>query len=124
MEIQQIKLDHEFVEKPWGWYKVLIETDKYKVKELLVKPGHLLSYQTHKRRAEHWFIAKGEAYAIIDDKKIELMAGESVDIPVETKHRIGNNSKDDMVFIEVQTGNYFGEDDIIRIEDNYGRENK
>lgn len=114
----------EFCEKPWGWYKVLIKTENYKVKELLVKPGHLLSYQRHKKRAEHWYLAQGKAYAIIDDERLELSVGDSVEIPIGTKHRVGNDSDEDMVFIEVQTGTYFGEDDIERLEDKYGREDK
>lgn len=108
-------------ERPWGWFKILLDTPTYKVKELLVRPGQRLSYQLHHKRHEHWFVVKGDLGAVIDDTEIFFETGDSVDIPVETKHRAFNPSDEDVVFIEVQTGDYFGEDDIVRFEDDYKR---
>lgn len=109
--------------RPWGHYKVLLDTLTYKVKEILVKPKHRLSYQLHHKRSEHWFVVQGEGVITLDDKDIIVKKGEYVDIPVESKHRIANNGNEDLVFIETQTGQYFGEDDIVRFEDDYGRQN-
>jgi mannose-6-phosphate isomerase-like protein (cupin superfamily) len=108
-------------ERPWGWFKILLDTPTYKVKELLVKPRQRLSYQMHHRRSEHWFIVAGEASVTIDDQEKIIKKGEFVDIPVEYKHRVANKGTENMIFIEVQTGDYFGEDDIVRFEDDYGR---
>jgi mannose-6-phosphate isomerase-like protein (cupin superfamily) len=108
-------------ERPWGWFKILLETPHYKVKELLIKPGCRVSYQSHTRRSEHWLIVQGTATVILDDKSLTLEEGMSTDILTGTKHRIGNNGTTDMVFIEVQRGDYFGEDDITRYEDDYNR---
>ncbi|PLX28986.1 mannose-6-phosphate isomerase [Candidatus Parcubacteria bacterium] len=108
--------------RPWGWYKVLLDTPTHKVKEILVKPGNRLSYQLHYKRSEHWYIVSGEAIVTLDDKDITLKKGEYIDIPVEHKHRIANMGDEDVIFVEVQTGEYFGEDDIVRFEDDYGRE--
>ena len=107
--------------RPWGWFKILLDTPTYKVKELLVKPGARLSYQLHHKRSEHWFVVQGVATATINDVEQTLAAGHSVDVPVETKHRIANNGAEDVIFIEVQTGTYFGEDDIVRLSDDYNR---
>ena len=112
-------MDH----RPWGWYKVLLDTPNYKVKEILVKPNSRLSYQFHHKRSEHWYIVQGEATVTLDDKNIVIKKGEYIDIPALSKHRIANNSKEDVIFIETQTGEYFGEDDIVRVEDDYGRSN-
>lgn len=114
-------MEYYIEERPWGWFKILLDTPEYKVKELLVKPGARLSYQLHHKRAEHWFFVKGEATVTINDSEKIVKAGESVDFPVETKHRVANNSSEDVIFIEVQTGTYFGEDDIVRFSDDYGR---
>ncbi|HAT03878.1 MAG TPA: mannose-6-phosphate isomerase [Candidatus Magasanikbacteria bacterium] len=112
----------EFEERPWGWYKVLLDTPTYKVKEILVKPRQRLSYQLHHKRSEHWYVVQGEATMTLNDKEILLKKGEYIDIPVEHKHRVANRGDKDMTFIEVQTGEYFGEDDIVRFEDDYGRQ--
>lgn len=112
-------MTHE--ERPWGHFTILLDASTHKVKELVVRPGHRLSYQRHQHRAEHWFIAQGEAIILIDDEELRLSTGASLDIQAKTKHRIGNAGTKDLVFIEVQTGTYFGEDDIERLSDDYAR---
>ena len=107
--------------RPWGSYYVLSDEPTHKVKRIEVKPNKRLSLQLHKKRTEHWFIVLGQCTVTKGDKEIPLKAGEHVDIPVETAHRVRNDSNELCVFIEVQTGDYFGEDDIIRLEDDYGR---
>jgi mannose-6-phosphate isomerase len=109
-------------DRPWGRWEVLLETPNYKVKRITVKPGKRLSYQMHHHRQEHWYMVAGEAHVVLDGKDIYLKANQAVDIPLNAKHRIGNQGKSDLIFIEIQTGTYFGEDDIVRIEDDFGRE--
>jgi mannose-6-phosphate isomerase-like protein (cupin superfamily) len=112
----------EFSERPWGNYTVLSEdAPDHKVKEIVVHPGQRLSYQRHAQRAEHWFIVSGTAQVTLDGTVTELPAGQSIDIPRQGAHRIANNGDTDLVFIEVQHGTYFGEDDIVRLEDDFGR---
>ncbi len=111
-------------ERPWGLYKVLLDTPDYKVKEILVKPNNRLSYQLHHKRSEHWYVVQGEGIITLDDKEFAIKKGEYTDIPVESKHRVVNIGDDNLIFIETQTGEYFGEDDIERFEDDYGREDK
>ena len=108
-------------ERPWGHYVVLIDEELYKVKKVTVKPDLRLSLQKHKFRDEHWFIVTGEAKITIDDKEVVRKTGECIDIYKNQVHRIQNCGKTDLIFIEVQTGTYFGEDDIIRLEDDYNR---
>ena len=108
-------------ERPWGSFTVLDEGVGYKVKRIEILPGKRLSYQKHARRAEHWFIVQGEAKVTLDGKEIELNAGEYVDIPVGAAHRIENPRELKMIFIEVQRGDYLGEDDIVRLQDDFGR---
>ncbi len=108
--------------RPWGYYVVLADETDHKVKRIVVWPGKRLSLQRHRHRSEHWHVVQGEAIVTLDGEQIPLRAGESVDIPRETAHRIQNPShSQDLVFIEVQRGDYFGEDDIERLEDDYGR---
>lgn len=107
--------------RPWGKYEILSETEKYKVKKVLVNPGHRLSLQRHRRRSEHWVIVNGEAVVTLGDKTIELAEGETVDIGVGEIHRIENKGSVILIFIEVQFGDYFGEDDIERLQDDYAR---
>ena len=114
-------MDYYTEQRPWGWYKILYETEVYKVKEILVRPGGRLSYQSHAKRSEHWLIVRGIATATINDEERSLGTGESLDVAIGVKHRIANESADDMVFIEVQQGTYFGEDDIVRYSDDYNR---
>ena len=108
-------------DRPWGRYEVLQEAASYKVKSIHVSPGKRLSYQRHKFRAEHWFIVAGDAEVTIDGQIRQLSAGESVDFGIGVAHRIANVGSTDVVFVEVQTGTYFGEDDIERLEDDFGR---
>lgn len=108
-------------ERPWGRYFVLQDEFNYKVKRIEVKPGQRLSYQYHNKRSETWIIIEGSALVTINDKSKAYTAGKTVVIPLKAKHRVENKSNSLLVFIEVQTGEYFGEDDIIRINDDYGR---
>jgi len=107
--------------KPWGGYSVLEDLPTHKVKRIWVNPGQRLSYQKHFRRSEHWTILEGKAKVTLDAEEILLSQGESVDIPHEGAHRIENIGDSQLTFIEVQMGDYFGEDDIVRLEDDYGR---
>ena len=107
--------------KPWGGYSVLEDLPTHKVKRIWVNPGQRLSYQKHFRRSEHWIILEGKAKVTLDGEEILLSQGESVDIPHEAAHRIENIGDTQLTFIEVQMGDYFGEDDIVRLEDDYGR---
>lgn len=108
-------------DRPWGNYEVLFETSTHKVKIITVKPGARLSLQRHQKRAEHWFIVSGNALVTVGENKFEKMSNSSVDIEIGQLHRIENIGNSDLVFIEVQTGTYFGEDDIERVEDDFGR---
>jgi mannose-6-phosphate isomerase len=113
----------EYDERPWGSYTVLDDVkDDHKVKRIVVTPGKRLSYQTHKLRAEHWYIVSGVATVVLDGETRELTPGESVDIPIGAAHRCENRGQEPVVFIEVQRGTYFGEDDIVRLEDDFGRQ--
>tara|TARA_B100000963_G_C22582631_1_gene651592 strand:- start:802 stop:1158 length:357 start_codon:yes stop_codon:yes gene_type:complete len=107
--------------RPWGEFFVLQENKSYKIKRIEVKPGHRLSYQYHNRRSEIWVIIQGKGTIILDDRKIKYSKGDSISIPKGMRHRIENNGSEKTIFIEIQTGTYFGEDDIIRIEDDYNR---
>lgn len=107
--------------RPWGFYCVLANEDTYKSKKIVVYTGKRLSLQRHQRRAEHWYILQGQAKVTLNEKHISLTTGHSVDIPRGTLHRIENTGKEDLVFIEIQMGDYFEEDDIERIEDDFGR---
>jgi len=108
-------------DRPWGSYEVLLESSTHKIKTITVKQGARLSLQRHQKRAEHWFIVLGKALVTVGNKKIEMAANSAVDIAIGELHRIENIGSTDLVFIEVQTGTYFGEDDIERIEDDFGR---
>ena len=108
-------------QRPWGSYAVLDDEATFKVKRIEVLPGRRLSYQRHSRRSEHWFIVHGTAIVTLDGEHREVSAGDAVDVPVGTDHRIENASDELVVFVEVQHGDYFGEDDIVRLEDDYGR---
>ena len=112
---------HHTVYRPWGSFSILEDADDCKVKRLVVKPGGVLSLQKHHRRAEHWTVIQGVAKVRIDDREFLLHPNESTYIPVETRHRLENPGAEDVHLIEVQTGGYFGEDDIVRYEDIYGR---
>lgn len=111
----------ERAERPWGAYTVLQSADGYQVKAIVVKPGRRLSYQRHTKRAEHWFIVRGAGEVVLDGTSRAIGAGDSVDVAIGGLHRISNTGDEPLVFIEVQTGTYFGEDDIERLEDDFGR---
>ena len=109
-------------ERPWGSFTVLDDGDYFKVKRIEVLPGKRLSYQRHSRRAEHWFVVRGIAKVTLNGAEILVGAGNAIDIPVETAHRVENpDTVETLVFIETQTGDYFGEDDIVRLDDDFGR---
>lgn len=112
---------HTTVHRPWGSYTVLEDAPDCKVKRLVVRPGHVLSLQMHHRRSEHWTVVRGTAKVRVGDEEKLLHRNQSVYIPMETKHRLENPTDEDIALIEVQCGDYFGEDDIVRYEDRYGR---
>jgi mannose-1-phosphate guanylyltransferase / mannose-6-phosphate isomerase len=112
---------HRKVSRPWGWYDNIDEGENFKVKRIQVNPGASLSLQKHAKRAEHWVVVKGVAEVICNDNKITLNENESTYIPLGHTHRLSNPGKDILEIIEVQSGNYLGEDDIVRFEDTYGR---
>jgi len=107
--------------RPWGFYEILSDTADHKVKRIVVHPGKRLSLQRHRHRSEHWHIVEGEALVTLNEKQLRLNKGDSIDIPRGAVHRIENQTQDDMKFIEVQSGDYFGEDDIERLDDDFGR---
>ena len=112
----------KFDQRPWGNFTVIDEGDGFKVKRIEVLPNKRLSYQKHKRRAEHWFVVRGIAKITLNGVKYLVKKGEAIDISVGTAHRVENPDTEEMlIFIETQTGDYFGEDDIIRLEDDFGR---
>ncbi len=118
-------MSNDIEERPGGSFEILLDEETCKVKKIIVKPGQRLSYQYHKNRNECWVIVQGEATITHDD--FLLVANTTpesniVNIPAGTKHRVENKSNEDLIFIETQTGTYFGEDDIVRIEDDYGRD--
>jgi mannose-6-phosphate isomerase len=108
-------------ERPWGSFTVLGEGEGYKVKRIEVLPGKRLSYQRHAQRAEHWMVVRGTAKVTLDGREILLNTGGVVDIAIGAAHRIENPGDVKMVFIEIQRGSYLGEDDITRLEDDFGR---
>ena len=112
---------HDESQRPWGRYEILQESAIHKTKCIYVQPGKRLSYQRHQKRAEHWFIVSGDARITLNGDVFEMGAGDSIDIEIGELHRIENIGTTDVIFIEVQTGTYFGEEDIERIEDDFGR---
>ena len=108
-------------ERPWGRYFVLQDESNFKIKRIEVEPGQRLSYQYHNKRSETWIVIKGTALVTINNNIKDYKEGETVIIPLKAKHRVENKSNSLLIFIEVQTGSYFGEDDIIRLNDDYGR---
>jgi mannose-6-phosphate isomerase len=120
-EATAINNSPRYDERPWGSFTVLDEGEGYKVKRIEVLPGKRLSYQKHAQRAEHWMVVQGTAKVTLDGNEILLKTGEVVDIPVESAHRIENPGDVKMIFIEIQRGSYLGEDDIVRLQDDFGR---
>jgi mannose-6-phosphate isomerase-like protein (cupin superfamily) len=113
--------DREHDERPWGNYTVLEDAERFKVKEITVLPGKRLSYQSHAHRTEHWFVVSGTATVTLDDVIHRISAGSAIDVGRGAKHRCANEGSEPLVFIEVQHGDSFGEDDIVRYEDDFGR---
>jgi mannose-1-phosphate guanylyltransferase/mannose-6-phosphate isomerase len=113
--------EHVTTYRPWGSYTILEEGERYKIKRVVVNPGERLSLQKHYHRSEHWVVVKGAAKVTIGDKEIFIHENESAYVPKSTLHRLENPGKVPLEIIEVQNGEYVGEDDIVRIEDHYGR---
>ncbi len=120
-ELENVDTAPLFDRRPWGSFTVLDEGDTYKVKRIEVLPGKRLSYQKHARRVEHWMVVAGAGRVTLDDRERVVRVGETVDIPVRTCHRIENPGPELLVFIEIMRGDYLGEDDIVRLEDDFGR---
>jgi mannose-6-phosphate isomerase len=114
-------LSPRFDRRPWGTFTVLDEAPNYKVKRIEVLPGKRLSYQRHQRRSEHWMAVAGRARVTLDGAEVFMSEGETVDIPAGVAHRIENVGDSPLIFIEIQRGTYFGEDDIVRLQDDFGR---
>jgi len=112
---------HEEYFRPWGSYICLDAGENFQVKRLIVNPDGILSLQKHFKRSEHWTVVSGVASITLNGDEFELGVNESVYIPIEAIHRIANKSNELVEIIEVQCGDYLGEDDIVRYEDNYGR---
>ena len=108
-------------ERPWGKYEILLDSDDVKVKKITVNPKQRLSYQYHHKRQEQWVIVSGRLTVMLEGKKIFKYPGETIFIALGSKHRAWNETESLVVFIEVQTGTYFGEDDIVRLSDDYSR---
>ena len=106
---------------PWGTYTVLEEGPGFKIKRIEVKPGASLSLQMHQHRSEHWIVVSGTASVVNGDMRLTVATNESTFIPPRHKHRLANATQQDLVIIEVQSGPYLGEDDIVRFDDQYGR---
>ena len=121
IEDQKIVSEHVFENRPWGRFEILRDENYFKSKIIRVEPGQKISYQSHAKRSEHWVMVKGEALVIINDKEFVLKQGEHIFIPQNSRHRLTNQSTSVVEFIEVQVGSYFGEDDIVRLEDDFGR---
>jgi mannose-1-phosphate guanylyltransferase/mannose-6-phosphate isomerase len=117
----QVAADHLNVHRPWGSYQSLDVGDRYQVKRIVVKPRGRLSLQLHHHRAEHWVVVRGTARVVVGNETKVVHENESVYIPLGSPHRLENPGKIDLELIEVQTGSYLGEDDIVRIEDDYRR---
>jgi len=113
--------DAEHGKPPWGKWIVVHEDETFRVKRIDVLPGRRLSYQKHAKREEHWYVVRGRARVTIDGADRLLDEGNCISIPRGALHRIENIGKETLIFIEVQRGDYFGEDDIVRIADDYGR---
>ena len=108
----------------WGWFEILSKGDFFQVKKIFIKPNNSISLQSHKFRSEHWVVVSGNAKVTINNKISNITKGESIFVPLKAIHRLENITTTPVILIEVQTGTYFGEDDIVRYEDQYSRINK
>ena len=111
----------ERTERPWGWYETVSEVVGNKVKRIRVHPGQKLSLQKHHQRAEHWVVVLGRAQVTVGERVVELIPGQHIDIAIGEIHRLANQTPDPVEIVEVQFGSYLGEDDIVRLQDDYGR---
>jgi mannose-6-phosphate isomerase-like protein (cupin superfamily) len=109
------------VERPWGWYETVSEAPGHKIKRIGVLPGQQISLQQHRQRAEHWVVVKGTARVTLDDQCFDLTLGQYCDIAIGQVHRLTNLTTEPVEIVEVQFGDYLGEDDIVRLSDDYGR---
>jgi len=107
--------------RPWGWYETLSEVPGSKIKRIGVYPGQQLSLQKHSQRAEHWVVTEGVAHVTLDDRQFDLKPGEYCDIAIGQVHRLTNLTDHPVEIVEVQFGSYLSEDDIVRLQDDYGR---
>jgi mannose-1-phosphate guanylyltransferase/mannose-6-phosphate isomerase len=117
----QVTEDHIRVHRPWGSYQSVDNGDRHQVKRIIVKPGGRLSLQKHHHRSEHWIVVRGTAQVTVNETVKTVHENESIYIPIGAVHRLENPGKIQLELIEVQTGSYLGEDDIVRIEDDYRR---
>jgi len=111
----------ERTERPWGWYETVSEVSGNKVKRIRVHPGQKLSLQKHHQRAEHWVVVLGTARVTVGVRELDLVPGQHIDIAIGEVHRLANQTLDPVEIVEVQFGTYLGEDDIVRLQDDYGR---
>ncbi len=118
---KELEASARFDQRPWGTFTVLDEGKDFKVKRIEVLPGKRLSYQKHSQRAEHWVVVQGTAKVTLDDHEIVVHSGQAIDIAVGAAHRVENLGEETLLFIEVQRGSYLGEDDIVRLQDDFGR---
>lgn len=118
---EDLETSARFDRRPWGTFTVLDEGRDFKVKRIEVLPGKRLSYQKHSQRAEHWVVVQGTAKVTIDDHDIVVQPGQAIDIAIGAAHRVENPGEETLLFIEVQRGSYLGEDDIVRLQDDFGR---
>ena len=107
--------------RPWGHYEVIETRESFQIKQLVVNPGYRLSLQSHKFRAEHWYILSGTGLITLDSEVKEIGPGDSVTIPIGAKHRVAAGNQVPLIFVEIQTGSSFDEEDIVRYDDDYGR---
>ena len=122
MNEEKVDNSPKFDRRPWGSFTVLDEGAGFKVKRIEVLPGKRLSYQKHRHRNEHWFVVTGTAKVTLNDETIFVETDKTIDIKIGDAHRVENPSEtEDLIFIEIQRGDYLGEDDIIRLEDDFGR---
>ena len=119
--LRQNVVVNENAARPWGGYEVLAEEASFKVKVITVNADQRLSYQRHQHRSEHWYVVQGTGLVTLDGASHDVAAGSTVDVAVRVAHRIQNTGSEPLIFVEVQRGTYFGEDDIERLSDDYGR---
>ena len=117
----ELTVSHKFEERPWGYFEVLRDAEQFKSKIIRVDGGQQLSYQMHNKREEHWLILRGKGEVVLNDKVVSVETGDYIHVPLKAKHRIRNTGAEPIEFIEIQLGEYFGEDDIVRFEDDYNR---